>query len=95
MSDKSHILSIDSIYATLTKIIENEAKLPLDQMGPYIVGCTIAEEGIDSIIKDYPIIEDIGEIGASLEWQGEEYYDEYCRKLESLMAKLSTEINTK
>jgi hypothetical protein len=39
----------------------------LNDLGSKIVGCTIAAEGIEPLFVKYPILEEIAELGASLE----------------------------
>ena len=86
-------LSINTVYVSLAEIIKNDARRPLDQVGSYVVGSTMAEVGIDSLFEKYPALEEIAEIGASMEWQGEEYLDEYYQRLKILIEKLGKEIN--
>lgn len=39
----------------------------MDVVGSYIVGATIAKDGIEQVYKEYPILEEIAELGAELE----------------------------
>ena len=95
MSIDNTELSINTVYLRLNEIIKNEAREPLDKVGAYIVGCTLAVEGMEGLFKSYPTLEEIADIGSDLEYQGEEYFDEYHRKLKVLLVKLESEISNK
>ena len=95
MSIDNTELSINTVYLRLKEIIKNEAREPLDKVGSYLVGCTLAVEGIESLFESYPTLEEIADIGSDLEYQGEEYFDEYHRKLKVLLVKLESEISNK
>jgi len=86
-------LSIDTVYSSLVEIIKNDAMKPLDQVGSYVVGATMAEASIDSLFDKYPVLEDIAEIGASMEWEDENYLDECYQRLKFLIEKLGKQIN--
>lgn len=88
-------LSIDTVYLSLVEIIKNDARKPLDQVGSYVVGSTMAKEGIDGLFEKYPILEEIAEIGASMEWQGKDYLEEYYQQLKTLIEVLGKRIDTK
>jgi hypothetical protein len=87
--------SVDAIYNHLAKIIENKEKRRPDQVGSLIVGCTLAKDGIEHLFVEYPILEEIAEIGADLEWQGKEYFDEYIKILNVKIKDFANSINIK
>jgi hypothetical protein len=93
MSTDNAELSIDTIYLKLNEIIKNEALEPLDQVGSYIVGCTLAVEGIERLFESYPTLGEIADIGSDLEYQGEEYFEEYHRELMKLLERLEAEVS--
>lgn len=94
MSTDKPAISIKTVYLNLVEIITNDAKVPLNQVGSYVVGSTIAEDGVDDLYKDYPTLEQIADIGSELEYQGEEYAEAYYQQLKSLIVKLEKEIST-
>ncbi len=51
----------------LNDIVKNSNKFELDSVGSKIVGCTIAAEGIEDVYSEYPLLEEIAELGSSLE----------------------------
>jgi hypothetical protein len=93
MSTDNTELSIDTIYLRLNEIIKNEAQMPLDQIGSYIVGCTLAVEGIEKLFESYPTLVEISDIGSDMEYQGEEYLQEYHQSLKKLIVKLGAEVS--
>jgi hypothetical protein len=84
--------TIAAVYLRLNEIIKNEAQKPLDQVGSYIVGCTLAAEGIERLFESYPTLVKIADIGADMEYQGEEYLQEYYQSLKKLLVELETEV---
>ena len=95
MINNNKKLSINTVYLSLIEIINNDARMTLDQVGSHVVGATMAEAEIDSLFEKYPVLEEIAEIGASMEWQGKDYLDGYYQQLKALVEKLGKEINTK
>ena len=61
------IKSAKQVIERLQAICDNADPLKLDEVGSKIVGCTIAAEGIDPLFVKYPILEEVAELGASLE----------------------------
>jgi hypothetical protein len=92
MNTNDDKLSINTVYLRLNEIIKNDVQEPLDRVGSYIVGCTLAIEGIERLFESYPTLEEIADIGSDVEYQGEEYFDEYHYKLTKLLEKLAAEI---
>jgi dihydroorotase len=92
MSMTNPSLSIDSIYTNLVEIIKNKDQKPLDQIGSYILGATLVKDGIEDLFKEYPVLEEIADVGSNLEYQGEEYSIEYYERLKELIKKLGDEI---
>lgn len=95
MSIDNDELTIKTIYLRLNEIIKNEAQEPLDQVGSHIVSCTVVVEGIERLFESYPTLEEIADIGSDLEYQGEEYFEEYHQKLKELLKILEAEIGDK
>lgn len=63
MKHSSEVQIIDK----LENIINNADFSKLDDVGSKIVGCTIVDEGIEPVYSEFPILEEIAELGASLE----------------------------
>ena len=59
--------SIEDIYNRLKDIIANPKNESLDLLGSYIVGCTFVLDDIKKYFADYPVLEEIAELGAELE----------------------------
>lgn len=95
MSIDNTELSINTIYLRLNEIVKNEAQESLDRVGSYVVGCTLAVDGIERLFEDYPVLEEIADIGSELEYQGEEYFQDYYQRLKKLVEKLEAEISDK
>jgi hypothetical protein len=58
---------IKIIINKLDNIFLEDNLANLNDLGSKIVGCTIAAEGIEPLFVKYPILEEIAELGASLE----------------------------
>jgi phosphoglycerate-specific signal transduction histidine kinase len=86
---------IEDVYSKLAKIIKNDDNIPLEQMGSLIVGCTLAQDDIELLFRDYPVLEEIAEIGADMEWQAGEFLDEYNQQLHNKMKVLQHSIHNK
>lgn len=95
MSTESHTPSIDVVYYNLAEIIKNDDKRPADRVGSLIVDCTLPLYNIESLYIDYPILEEIAEIGADMEWQGEAYFADYIKQLNEKIKALENSINKK
>ena len=59
--------SISDIYTCLQDILANEKNDAPETLGAYVVGCTIVPDDIESYYKEYPILEEIAELGSDLE----------------------------
>lgn len=78
-----------AIIHNLIQIVRNEKGERLDQVGSYIVGATLARDDADELFVHYPLLEEIGELGADLETlrdspHAKEIFNEIIRKLQSL-----------
>ena len=58
---------IKIIINKLDNLLLEDNLTKLNDLGGKIVGCTIATEGIEPLFAKYPILEEIAELGASLE----------------------------
>lgn len=58
---------IQEIINILDEISANKDNKPLDIIGSYIVGATLARDDIEELYKIYPELETIAELGAELE----------------------------
>jgi hypothetical protein len=63
----SKMQDIKIIINKLDNIFLEDNLANLNDLGSKIVGCTIAAEGIEPLFVKYPILEEIAELGASLE----------------------------
>jgi len=88
-------LSVADTYLRLVEVIRNDSHQTLDKVGSKIVGCTVAVDGIEDLFEKYPALEEIADVGSDLEYQGEEYFDEYHERLNILIKRLSEEMEAK
>jgi len=58
---------IHDIIKRLDEISANKDHKPLDVLGSYIVGATMARDDIEELYAQYPTLETIAELGAELE----------------------------
>lgn len=65
---------ITEIVKTIDDILKNEKNQPLYVLGGYIVGATIVKDGIEEVYKEYPLLEEIAELGADLETMEDDTY---------------------
>ena len=73
---------IQGIIARLDEILQNKNDEPLDQLGSYIVGATLARDDIESYFNKFPELEEVAEFGAELETlSGTKYADEVFLKI--------------
>ena len=64
--------TIEDIYLELDINIQNLDNKTVDLIGSYIVGSTIATDDAATFYSDYPMLEDISELGSDLELLGME-----------------------
>ena len=67
---------IKIIINKLDNIFLEDNLASLNDLGSKIVGCTIAAEGIEPLFAKYPILEEIAELGASLETEKDEQHQQ-------------------
>lgn len=73
---------IQGIIARLDEILQNKNNEPLDQLGSYIVGATLARDDIENHFSKFPELEEVAELGAELETlSGSEYANEVFQKI--------------
>jgi len=82
MSDRISVL-----INRLDDLVANKSGLSQDQIGSYIVGETIASEGIEELYAKYPLLEEIAELGSDLETERDPLYQEQL--LNEIKAKLA------
>lgn len=58
---------MQDIIKRLETISSNQNAQPLYVLGGYIVGATLAKDGIEILFEQYPLLEKIAELGADLE----------------------------
>lgn len=79
-------ININGIFNRLVGIMSNSHNESLDKLGSYIVGCTIVLDDIDEYYKDYPVLEEVAELGAELETVSDRQYQ--IELLDKIKAKL-------
>ncbi len=83
MSDR-----ISGLINRLDDIVANKSGLSQDQIGSYIVGETIAVEGMEKLYAKYPLVGEIAELGSDLEVETSPMHQD--RLLDEIKAKLAS-----
>jgi len=60
-------VSINDICKRLQKILANKDDESPETLGGYIVGCTIIPDDIEAYYVDYPVLDEIADLGSDLE----------------------------
>lgn len=62
--------AVNDVVSRLQEILQNPHDEPIDLLGAYIVGATLARDDIEQHFLLYPLLEEIAELGADLEVLG-------------------------
>lgn len=86
---------ITSIVQRLDEIVQNKNNEPLDQLGSYIVGATLARDDSEVYCEAYPTLRVIAELGAELETMAseEETASIVFTEIKDSLQSLKTQIN--
>lgn len=85
---------ITDIVKTIDDILKNEKNEALYVLGGYIVGATIVKENIEEVYEQYPLLEEIAELGADLEMLEDNTYAlPVFQEIQEKFATLKSQLN--